>query len=1476
MNTRYLVSILVLLNVAAAPAVHSHTDSEHVAWVLEPRQISVKSSTAEAVELRDEVAIIELVGDYDRALADGAQNLEPRTAIGHEFYSLLEDDYDFLVAFSTFAFDAGPARAFAWGIQNSDSGIGLPIFDSSELFGSGGRLQSFIDMGELASHVTDPLDPAFEDTLVILAHEIMHRWGVHVHFRLPDGTSSDALLGLEGSHWSFLADTGASVMYGNDWRDEGDGSFTSTGVLKFFSPLDLYLAGLYSPDEVPPFFVIDDSGEDPTRLPHLGAQISGTRRAVTVEDIIAAEGPRVPAVGEAPNEFRLAFLLITRPGDVVTPAMLDGINRVRREFQIRFSALTGGRALVDVYPPVVADGDPGSPSGVDGGDLRPDAVLEDGLAWLRGRQSPEGYWEDRPATRVRDTTLAVATLASLDPLFSGFDEAITWLEAQPGPSTDTLARLAISLDGVTASVASLRSTLVERRNPDGGWGVAPGYASDPLDSALAIQALAGYDDSVVESGVTYLLAAQNADGGWPVHAGGASRTSVTTAVVRAFESAGRQAELPSSTFAWLAGQQNPDGGFGDSPSTVHDTANTLEALSSVSGLSFVDGSAASSFLTARQTVDGSWDGSVYGTSLALSAIKRFTFPNLALVGQPTVDPSAPRDGERVRLTYEVLNDGRLTAANSVLRLYEGDPALGGTAVGEVALPAIASGQSVHATLLWDSLDRAGTQLLVAVLDPEDVLTELSELDNRIQTEIQVQAAPEEPDLEIAAEEISFSPASPSELPQLLGITAVVRNLGQTDASDVLVRLYLGEAEDAVLAGETTISVPQRSSSPANFSYLLENPGTTWFTVVVDPEDVSSEADESNNSASVAVSTTGTVDLEVTPSDVTLLGSPFSGNDLTFRVALRNRGTLDSPDSVVRYTVTDGTTVRDLGTATVQIPAGGSVERDVVWRVDLLGDLEFRAEIDGDDLVPEADEDNNLAVVPFVATEVTGADLVLTRGDLSFDPNPGLEGASLTFTAALRNTGGEAVANAEVGFYDGDPGHGGTLLGTAVVPSIGPGETVDAVFVESRVESAADRLIFAVADPNGLVAEFGEDNNATFELLEVSSLPDPAVGVASLELTPRFPQPGQNVTLTVRVANLGEQGVTGLVVRALDNGVAVGGDQVIEVPGAGEATAVFAWDVGVADSESRSVSVVLDPDDIVEEGSEANNQASIPLSVQDGDFFVTHRFFSPNGDGVQDETDLFFRLEAPTPVAIEVVDSQRQNVVRRSDFGNVSAGQFTWDGRDDFGRLVRDADYELRLVATATDAVLDQALVSLDTDRVSLLRAGGTGFETFTNLTCELPTVADVSETIDEQWTFFSVIGSVDSAYPSGVWRMRTDGTGLQQVVGPGFLGNRSVFNLTVSPDGSRIAFVTSRELWVGRGDGSALVELVNPGSATRSDLPVGFDSNGTTLIAERISGGSGLVLWQVDGSGDSAILTTDRTDDHRMSADGRYLLYFDR
>jgi transcriptional regulator CtsR len=323
---------------------------------------STPSVSATTIGSYGNVTVMEVTGNYDAKNPDGSINTIPRQDVAKEFLRLHPDQYDFMVIFSNFDFSMPEtnARAFYLEVKNSTQGIGKLIFNNSDLYGST-KLQGTIDMGNISNVVSNPIVTGFDDTISTLAHEQMHRWGASIKFRDAYGNDSTALQGKDGTHWNFLLDSEASVLYGNDWKDNGDGTFTSTGGGKYYSPLDLYLAGFYDSTQVPQMLLIDNPLIDATRLPEVGTTISGTAKYVMIDNIITAEGDRIPSASTSQKNFKTAFILVTRPG-TFNNNVLPGIETIRNAWAGRFTELANGKGtIMDITPSISIT--IGSPSG---------------------------------------------------------------------------------------------------------------------------------------------------------------------------------------------------------------------------------------------------------------------------------------------------------------------------------------------------------------------------------------------------------------------------------------------------------------------------------------------------------------------------------------------------------------------------------------------------------------------------------------------------------------------------------------------------------------------------------------------------------------------------------------------------------------------------------------------------------------------------------------------------------------------------------------------------------------------------------------------------------------------------------------------------------------------------------------------------------------------------------------------------------
>jgi hypothetical protein len=301
------------------------------------------------------VAVMEFTGNYDGKNTDGSINDKPRQAVAKEYFKSHGDTVDFLVFLSTFDYampEAG-VQGFYLVVKNDVQGIGKSLFDNSAQFGSAGMLQGTIDLGNVTALAATPYGTNLDGTVTVLNHELMHRFGAYVQFKNPDGTLNSSLLGKDSAHWSYLLDTQGSVMYGNGWKDNGNGTFTSIAKMSGYSPLDLYLMGMIPKEQVPPMLLIDNPAIDKTQPPNLGDTVSGIAKTVTIDDIIAAEGPRIPDAATSQKKFNIGFVLLTRAGDNATAAV-QAVETVRTAFAGRLTELTQGIGGVNGVTPSVS------------------------------------------------------------------------------------------------------------------------------------------------------------------------------------------------------------------------------------------------------------------------------------------------------------------------------------------------------------------------------------------------------------------------------------------------------------------------------------------------------------------------------------------------------------------------------------------------------------------------------------------------------------------------------------------------------------------------------------------------------------------------------------------------------------------------------------------------------------------------------------------------------------------------------------------------------------------------------------------------------------------------------------------------------------------------------------------------------------------------------------------------------------------
>jgi hypothetical protein len=144
-------------------------------------------------------------------------------------------------------------------------------------------------------------------------------------------------------------------MGGSTWKENADGTFTQIdrdyySPAKGFSWFALYLMGLAKPQEVQPFFILRNlrrtGGQDAEGHPIY----TGEKTVITIDNVIAAMGPRLPDFDHAQKKFNTAIVVMTMHGKQPTPELITAANNISQHWIAYWSKVTGGRSVMTVSP----------------------------------------------------------------------------------------------------------------------------------------------------------------------------------------------------------------------------------------------------------------------------------------------------------------------------------------------------------------------------------------------------------------------------------------------------------------------------------------------------------------------------------------------------------------------------------------------------------------------------------------------------------------------------------------------------------------------------------------------------------------------------------------------------------------------------------------------------------------------------------------------------------------------------------------------------------------------------------------------------------------------------------------------------------------------------------------------------------------------------------------------------------------------
>jgi hypothetical protein len=480
----------------------------------------------------------------------------------------------------------------------------------------------------------------------------------------------------------------------------------------------------------------------------------------------------------------------------------------------------------------------------------------------------------------------------------------------------------------------------------------------------------------ISSGLTWLNSSQTTTGNW--RGVNTNEYYSTAAAMDAAYVLEPTSSTCSAAFTWLSGQvvsptdylarriialtragqdtaaemeglllyRNSTGGWGINPGFddgILDTALALQALNAANYSDMTLIGQSLNYLTSHQNLDGGWgfideDGnqlsSVYYTATVLNT--------LSLYKSTFIFQTQITNAVKYLLSKQNTDGG---FGSSPSNAYE-------TALTVISL--IESGQGSTQTILSGINYFATTQTVDGSWNDDPYSTALA-----------LQALAEaRPNLTVSFSGITFSNSMPQS-GATTTISAAISNTGYDNASNVIVRFYLGDpsAEGVQVGADQIISfLSVSSSAQASITASFTGTGGKTIFVVVDPDNLISETSRADNKASARLWVATGPDLAIFSEDLkpsTYI--PTTGTAFTLNYTVRNLG--ESSADAFDVAVYDGSpTGTPLQTAHIS-GLNGSEVRTGSFGVTLTGNGFHTLYLTADPgtLIPELSKTNNTAL-----------------------------------------------------------------------------------------------------------------------------------------------------------------------------------------------------------------------------------------------------------------------------------------------------------------------------------------------------------------------------------------------------------------------------------------------------------------------------------------------------------------------------------
>src|ERR1044072_6871114 len=226
------------------------------------------------------------------------------TRITKRFYQLVGDDYDFVIVVNVLS---RFQTRFPFATKNEVRGIGQNIFTNAVEYGSAGKLSGI---------TVFPISAFFDGADYGYQHELGHQWINFLNmqplaFGIPHWPISSMAGGIMG--FSFGANSQGLEYPCLLTSEPGGIRLTPRNGPPVFNDLDLYLMGLLPANQVPNQIVFAEQNKALT-TPCNNQLFTGPVTQISITDIVNTFGARIPDSSNAPKNFKVATILVSKDG----------------------------------------------------------------------------------------------------------------------------------------------------------------------------------------------------------------------------------------------------------------------------------------------------------------------------------------------------------------------------------------------------------------------------------------------------------------------------------------------------------------------------------------------------------------------------------------------------------------------------------------------------------------------------------------------------------------------------------------------------------------------------------------------------------------------------------------------------------------------------------------------------------------------------------------------------------------------------------------------------------------------------------------------------------------------------------------------------------------------------------------------------------------------------------------------------------